>query len=52
LTIPALLPRLAGTPGRTDWTGPAVGSHNAEIFGGVLRMSEQEQQQLARDGIV
>lgn len=52
LTIPALLPRLADTPGRTDWTGPAVGSHNAEIFGELLRISALEQQQLARDGIV
>jgi crotonobetainyl-CoA:carnitine CoA-transferase CaiB-like acyl-CoA transferase len=52
LTIPALLPRLADTPGRTDWTGPAVGSHNAEIFGELLRMSALEQQQLARDGII
>lgn len=52
LTIPALLPRLAGTPGRTDWTGPAVGSHNAEIFSELLRMSAHEQQQLAQDGVI
>jgi crotonobetainyl-CoA:carnitine CoA-transferase CaiB-like acyl-CoA transferase len=52
LTIPALLPRLADTPGRTDWTGPAVGSHNAEIFGELLRMNELEQQQLLRDGVI
>lgn len=52
LTIPALLPRLVDTPGRTDWTGPAIGSHNAEIFGGLLRMSASEQQQLATDGII
>jgi crotonobetainyl-CoA:carnitine CoA-transferase CaiB-like acyl-CoA transferase len=52
LTIPALLPKLADTPGRTDWTGPAVGSHNAEIFGELLGMSVAEQQQLARNGIV
>jgi crotonobetainyl-CoA:carnitine CoA-transferase CaiB-like acyl-CoA transferase len=52
LTIPALLPRLAGTPGRTDWTGPAVGSHNAEIFSELLRMSAHEQQRLAQDGVI
>lgn len=52
LTIPALLPRLTGTPGRTDWTGPPVGSHNAEIFGGLLRLSDEEQRQLARDGVI
>lgn len=52
LTIPALMPRLAATPGRTDWTGPAVGSHNAEIFGELLRLSAAEQRQLAQDGVI
>jgi len=52
LEIPALLPRLADTPGRTDWTGPALGSHNAEIFGGLLRLTEAQQQQLRRDGVI
>jgi crotonobetainyl-CoA:carnitine CoA-transferase CaiB-like acyl-CoA transferase len=52
LAIPALLPRLVDTPGRTDWTGPAVGSHNAEIFGELLRLSAAERQQLAQDGVI
>ncbi|EEF27317.1 alpha methylacyl-CoA racemase, putative [Ricinus communis] len=52
LEIPALLPRLAGTPGRTDWTGPAVGSHNAEIFGELLALPEAEQARLRAAGII
>jgi crotonobetainyl-CoA:carnitine CoA-transferase CaiB-like acyl-CoA transferase len=52
LTIPALMPRLTDTPGRTDWTGPAIGSHNAEIFGELLRLSAAEQAQLAQQGII
>ncbi len=52
LTIPALLPRLADTPGRTDWTGPAIGSHNAEIFGELLNLSVDEQRALAARGII
>ncbi|HSB97482.1 MAG TPA: CaiB/BaiF CoA-transferase family protein, partial [Spongiibacteraceae bacterium] len=52
LTIPALLPRLVDTPGRTDWTGPAIGSHNAEIFGDLLQLSAAEQVLLAQQGII
>jgi crotonobetainyl-CoA:carnitine CoA-transferase CaiB-like acyl-CoA transferase len=52
LTIPALLPRLADTPGRTDWTGPTVGSHNTEIFGELLQIDKAEQDRLAALGII
>jgi len=52
LDIPAVLPRLTATPGRTDWTGPAVGSHNAEVFGGLLNLSADQQSQLQRDGVI
>ncbi len=33
LKIPAIIPRLEETPGRTDWPGPALGEHNAEVYG-------------------
>ena len=42
LTIPAILPRLQDTPGRTDWPGLEPGSHNREILGGLLGLNEQE----------
>lgn len=32
LKIPALLPKLDGTPGGTEWPGPAVGSHTDEVL--------------------
>ena len=32
LKIPALMPKLQGTPGGTDWAGPAVGSHTDEVL--------------------
>ncbi len=32
LKIPALLPKLQGTPGGTEWPGPAVGSHTDEVL--------------------
>jgi crotonobetainyl-CoA:carnitine CoA-transferase CaiB-like acyl-CoA transferase len=40
LDIPAIMPRLAGTPGRTDWPGLDVGSHNREILGEVLGLDD------------
>ncbi len=32
LKIPAILPKLSGTPGRTDWAGGKVGTHTDEIL--------------------
>ena len=33
LKIPAMMPFLSETPGRTEWPGPAVGAHNDDILG-------------------
>ena len=52
LKIPAIMPRLAGTPGRTDWPGGAVGSHNEEILGGLLRLDEDELIALREQGVI
>ena len=52
LKIPAILPKLAGTPGRTDWPGGAVGSHNEEILGGLLRLDEEELDALRKQGVI
>ena len=42
LTIPAITPLLHDTPGRTDWPGLEPGSHNREILGGILGLSDEE----------
>lgn len=52
LTIPAIIPHLSETPGGTRWPGPAVGSHNDEIFSDVLNLSEDEQSALRTSGII
>ena len=52
LHIPAILPRLAETPGETEWPGPAVGSHNAEIYGEILGLSEEETNSLSEAGVI
>lgn len=52
LTIPAIAPRLVDTPGRTDWTGPEVGSHNDEIFSGLLGLDASRVTELMRTGVI
>jgi crotonobetainyl-CoA:carnitine CoA-transferase CaiB-like acyl-CoA transferase len=31
LALPAIFPRLSKTPGRTEWAGPALDEHAAEV---------------------
>lgn len=52
LKIPAILPRLSKTPGATRWPGPSLGSHNAEVLGELLGLSEAEREKLATDRII
>lgn len=52
LKLPALVPRLSETPGNTEWPGPEVGSHNDEIFGQLLGLSDAERDQLSQSGII
>jgi crotonobetainyl-CoA:carnitine CoA-transferase CaiB-like acyl-CoA transferase len=52
LKIPAIAPKLAQTPGRTDWPGPRVGAHNAEILGGLLGLGQDDLDRLAREGVL
>lgn len=52
LEIPALMPRLAGTPGETRWPGGAVGSHTDEVLREVLGMDDAEIAGLRAAGVV
>ncbi|MDA0369565.1 MAG: CaiB/BaiF CoA-transferase family protein [Proteobacteria bacterium] len=52
LKIPAIGPRLADTPGRTDWPGPALGAHNDEVLGGLLGMNADVLSSLRAKGVV
>ena len=52
LEIPALMPRLAGTPGATRWPGGAVGSHTDEVLREVLGMDDIEIAGLRAAGVV
>lgn len=52
LAIPAILPKLAGTPGGTRWPGPEVGSHSEEVLRDVLKLSGEEIAALRQRGVV
>lgn len=42
LKIPAIVPKLTGTPGDTQWPGPAVGEYNDEVYGDILGLEPDE----------
>lgn len=52
LKIPAILPKLDRTPGQTRWAGPELGSHNQQILGSLLGLSENEISGLADEGVI
>lgn len=52
LKIPALLPKLTGTPGKTRWPGPDVGAHNEEVLRDGLGLDEAAWQTLRQTGVI
>lgn len=52
LKIPAMVPKMSETPGRTEWAGPEVGAFNAEVYGGLLGLSESELDDLKKRGVL
>ena len=42
LTIPAIIPRLSRTPGKTDFPGAKLGAHNEEVLQDILGYTAQE----------
>ncbi len=52
LKIPAILPILKDSPGRTEWAGPEVGAHNGEILRERLGLGDEEIQMLESEGII
>ncbi len=52
LKIPAILPKLTRTPGRTKWPGPELGDHNQEVLGDLLGLSDSEIKSLSEEGVI
>jgi len=51
LKIPAIMPRLGGTPGTTRWPGGDAGGDTEAVARGELGLSEQEFQRLKAQGV-
>jgi crotonobetainyl-CoA:carnitine CoA-transferase CaiB-like acyl-CoA transferase len=51
LAIPAILPKLTGTPGSTEWPGGEVGSHTDELLQS-LGLNAERIAYLRENGIV
>lgn len=41
LKLPAIVPKLAATPGETEWVGPALGQHTDEVLEAIGYAAEQ-----------
>ena len=52
LNIPAIIPLLSRTPGRTDWPGSNVGAANETVFSEVLGLRANEIAELKSKGII
>jgi crotonobetainyl-CoA:carnitine CoA-transferase CaiB-like acyl-CoA transferase len=52
LKIPAIVPILNDSPGRTEWAGPEVGAHNAEVLRERLGLGDEDIQILESEGII
>ena len=52
LKIPRIVPLLSETPGRTEWAGPALGTHNEEVYGRQLGLTKEELNTLQQQGVI
>jgi crotonobetainyl-CoA:carnitine CoA-transferase CaiB-like acyl-CoA transferase len=52
LKIPAMVPKLDDTPGRTDWPGPELGAFNEEVYGELLGLSATDIARLHEQGVL
>lgn len=52
LDLPAIMPKLCATPGRTDWPGPERGSHTEEVLQGILGLDADAISALAADNVI
>ena len=52
IAIPAVMPKLSETPGEIAHLGPALGEHNAEVYGSLLNLSTAQQAELRERGII
>ena len=52
VSFPGIVPKLSETPGETQWLGPELGAHNAEVYGELLSFTSDQLERLKQDGII
>ncbi|MDI1463099.1 CoA transferase [Catellatospora sp. KI3] len=52
LPMQNVAPRLSADPGSVRWAGPTLGSHNDEVYGQLLGLSEAERGDLREQGVI
>ncbi len=52
LKLPAMTPKLSGTPGGTEWPGPEVGSHSVEVLKSILGRTDAQIEALKANGTI
>lgn len=52
LQIPAIMPKLGDTPGRTEWPGGELGAHNQEVLSKLLSLSDEDLAKLREKGVI
>ena len=52
LTMPGIVPKLSGTPGRVASLGPSLGEHNNDVLRDIAGLSEAEVDALRERGVI
>ncbi|MEM9596329.1 MAG: CaiB/BaiF CoA-transferase family protein [Acidobacteriota bacterium] len=52
MKLPAIVPKLTETPGRTEWPGPELGAHTNEVFRELLGLDDGELHDLRSRGVI
>ena len=52
LKMQGAFPKLSDTPGAVDWPGPALGAHDAEIWGGLMGCSAERLAEMRARGVI
>ncbi|TNC81377.1 MAG: carnitine dehydratase [Oleiphilus sp.] len=52
LEIPAFIPKLKSTPGKTEWSGPKLGQHTHAVLQEVAGLDDKEISALAAKGVI